>query len=507
MTEIKKNVMSPKRVGVNIMYEFYYIASDIAAEITNDFYEDWFSFSFWLGDIFYRLFVVHNDPNLDRFASESVVFTNMISNDPLCTPSRGSIMTGLYPGSHGAPLNCNSTRPVSSLRTDVNAITDVLSDADYETAYIGKWHLDFPTPNDPANPGHYVDPRTPAWDTYTPPERRHSIDYWYAYNTWDVHKDPHYYDTNGNRHDPKMYSPKHEANKAIEYLNNKKGQRDPDKPIALFVSMNPPHQPYSSLDDVLEKDYNIYKDIPIKKLLHRPNVDHTMDKNASAPYYFAHVTGIDRAFGRIINHLKDMGEYDNTIVVFTSDHGETMCSQGVQDPKNSIYTESTEVPFLIRWPGIKNSRMDDLLMSTPDIMPTLLSMMDLKDKTPNDIHGIDYSENITTGKKENRPASALYIRNINGDTNEEGKVISYFPVARGIKTHHYSLELEIDKNHNLKATKFFNDEKDPYQMNNLAVEWDDPVVQKLLREMAYWLKHSDDPWYQEKILSDLIPYQ
>ena len=68
MTEIKKNVMSPKRVGVNIMYEFYYIASDIAAEITNDFYEDWFSFSFWLGDIFYRLFVVHNDPNLDRFA-------------------------------------------------------------------------------------------------------------------------------------------------------------------------------------------------------------------------------------------------------------------------------------------------------------------------------------------------------------------------------------------------------------------------------------------------------
>ncbi|PRY96429.1 sulfatase [Marinilabilia salmonicolor] len=445
-------------------------------------------------------------PNLNKFAQESVIFTNMVSNSPLCTPHRGSLFTGLYPGSSGAPLNCNSNRPVSSLRTDVVGFTDVISQAGYETAYIGKWHLDFPTPNDPANPGHYVDPRTPAWDTYTPPERRHGIDYWYAYNTWDVHLDPHYYDTDGNRFDPRMYSPQHEADKAIEYLQNKDGQRDPDKPFALFVSMNPPHSPYSSLDDCLEKDYNIYKDIPIENLLHRPNVDHSMAKTASAPYYFANVTGVDREFGRIVQQLKEMGEYENTIIVFTSDHGETMCSQGVTDPKNSIYSESMDVPFLIRWPELNEARTDNLIMSTPDIMPTILSMMGLEKLLPDNLHGFDYSEQIISEKEDNRPESALYIRNLDGEVNEAGKVISYFPEARGIKTHHFSLELVIDRNHNLVTTRFFNDNQDPYQMNNMPVDWNDEQVKGLLKEMAFWLKHSDDLWYKKNILSDLIPY-
>ena len=215
----------------------------------------------------------------------------------------------------------------------------MLKEENYNLAYFGKWHLDFPTPNDPANPGNYVDPRVPAWDTYTPMIKRHGFDYWYSYGTWDVHKDPHYYNNNGKRFEPKEWSPQHEANEVISYLKNEKGQRDDTKPFAVFVSMNPPHNPYNSLDDCLEEDYNHYQGIPLNRLLQRDNANPEMQKAKSAPFYFANVTGVDREFGRIIQQLKDMGEYDNTIVVFTSDHGETMCSQNTRDPKNSIFTE------------------------------------------------------------------------------------------------------------------------------------------------------------------------
>lgn len=445
-------------------------------------------------------------PELDKFAQEAVVLTNMVSNCPLCSPHRGSLMTGLYPGSSGVPLNCNATRPISSLRNDVVGFSDILNDQGYETAYIGKWHLDYPLPNDPANPGNYVDPRTPAWDAYTPKERRHGFKYWYSYGTWDVHKEPHYYDAEGNRHEPKEYSPEHEADKAIAYLKNKEGQRDPDKPFALFVSMNPPHSPYSTLDDCLEKDYNLYKDVPLNQLLHRDNADPGMNKAKSAPYYFANVTGVDREFGRIIQQLKEIGEFDNTIVVFTSDHGETMCSQGITDPKNNIYTEAFDVPFLIRWPGLEASRTDNLIMSSPDIMPTILGLMDFEEHLPAQIHGFNYADVIKNKENSDRPTSALYIRNHDGKINDDGRVISYFPVARGIKTHQYTLELEIDKNYKLVRTKFFDDNEDPYQLNNLQVDKNNSTVKSLLEEMAYWLKHSKDPWFENKILSDWIKY-
>lgn len=445
-------------------------------------------------------------PALDKFAKESVVLTQMVSNFPLCSPHRGSLFSGMYPSESGVPLNCNSTRPISSLRNDLECFTDVLHKAGYSQGYIGKWHLNFPTPNDPANPGNYVDPRRPAWDTYTPKEQRHSVDYWYSYGTWDVHKDPHYYDNNGKRYDPKEWSPRHEANKAIEYLDNKNGERDPNKPFALFVAMNPPHSPYKSIDDCLEEDYNKYKNVGVSKLLHRDNADTTMAKTKKAPFYFANVSGVDREFGRIVQHLKDMNLYDKTIVVFTSDHGETMCSHGINEPKNNIYSEALDIPFMIHYPGLKNHRTDNIIMGSPDIMPTILGMLGLKDKIPSTVQGSNYSDIIEGKTDKGRPYSALYIRNFNGEKDKDGKVISYFPVARGVKTHKYSLELKINKKKELEATQFFNDDKDPYQLENLTFDKNNEDVKKLLKELAYWLKRSNDPWYKEKILSDLIPY-
>lgn len=448
-------------------------------------------------------------PNLNKFAQESLVSSCAMSNCPLSSPHRGSLMTGTYPHRSGVPINCNANRPVSSLRQDIPCISDIFSQCGYECAYIGKWHADHPTRNNPQSPGQYVDASKVVWDAYTPPERRHGFSYWYSYGTFDVHKNPHYWDTKGERHEPKEWSPIHEAKQAISYLRNENQQRDPNKPFFMMVAMNPPHSPYRSLDDCMEEDYNLYKDQPIDSLLIRPNADKHRKKASSAAFYFASITGVDRAFGMIINELKRLGLDKNTIVVFTSDHGETMCSHYTDEAKNLPYAEAMNVPFLVRYPGHIRPRVEPLMISTPDIMPTLLGMANLQNSIPETVQGFNYAHLLTESEDLvlNKPQHALYIKNADGDKDENGRVISYFPMGRGIKTNDFTLALFIDKENRLKETLFFHDAVDPFQQKKMSLEDNKETAVQLLKLLGSELKRIQDPWYEKNILQDLIPYE
>lgn len=463
---------------------------------------------FWNQDDFKQAVNFQADPvhtpNIDKFAREAVVLTSAQSNCPLSSPHRGMMLTGMYPDGSGVPLNCNSSRPISNLRQDAITISDVFSENGYDCAYIGKLHVDYPTPNNPQHSGTYVENRIPAWDAYTPPERRHGFNFWYSYGTFDVHKHPHYWDWFGNRHDVDKWSPTHETDKAIEYITK---IRDKNRPFFLMIAMNPPHSPYRSLNDVPEQDYNRYKDVPLEKLLVRPNVNPALkEKQQAAPYYFASVTGVDREFGRILKALKDAGLDKNTIVVFTSDHGETMASH-VKDPKNSPYTEAMNVPFLIRYPKKLTPHVSSVLLSTPDIMPTLLAFAGLKNQIPSSVQGNDLSNHLSKNTTcSTVPSGALYIRNLNGNKNEHGKVIDYFPASRGIKTARYTLAITIGRKKQLKEILFFDDKNDPYQMNSLPITAHPEAFRELCAQLSKLLKQANDPWYREKILNELIPY-
>lgn len=447
-------------------------------------------------------------PYLNAFAKEAMVLTSAMSNCPLSSPHRGILLTGMYPNKSGVPLNCNSNRPISSLREDAECIGDVFNKAGYECAYFGKLHVDFPTPNNPQSPGRYVEEQRPVWDAYTPQSRRHGFTHWYSYGTFDEHKNPHYWDTEGKRHDPKEWSPLHEAGQVISFLKNEGKVRDSKKPFFIMVGMNPPHSPYRSLDDCMEEDFNLYKNQPLDSLLIRPNADPTMLKAASAPYYFASVTGVDRAFGQILKVLKELGMDKNTVVVFSSDHGETMCSQRTDDPKNSPYSESMNVPFLVRFPERVRPRVDNLMLSSPDIMPTLLGLCGLGNAIPQEVQGRNFAPLFLDEKADIvRPTGALYIQNVDGEKDANGLVKTYFPSSRGIKTARYTLALYIDrKTKQLKNSLLFDDEKDPYQLHNLPLEENREVVMQLCREMGAMLKEIDDPWWKERILSERIPY-
>ena len=443
-------------------------------------------------------------PRLDAFADESAVLSRAMSNCPLSSPYRGIFLTGMYPERSGITLNCMAERPESSLREDAVCISDVFNVHGYSCGFIGKLHADHPTPNDPANPGHYVSARRPEWDAYTPAEKRHGFTYWYSYGTFDEHKNPHYWDTEGVRHDPQVWSVKHETDKAIEFLRNEKGERKKDAPFFLTIAYNPPHSPYESLNDCMEEDYAIYKDMGYSELYVRPNADTTLTKADAARYYFANVTGVDREFGRLLDELERLGLDDNTIVVFTSDHGETMCSQGTYDPKNSIFTESFTVPFLIRYPEKIRPRVDSTLLSTVDIMPTLLSMAGLSNHIPTSAEGRDLSPVLLeNGAKCDAPDCALYIRNTNGPKDENGLVRGFFPAARGIKTDRYTFEIAIRKNGGLESVTIFDDLEDPYQMNNIDYKTHTELFATLREMLKGKLEEADDIWYRDRILDKL----
>lgn len=444
-------------------------------------------------------------PRLDAFAEQSLVLSQAMSTCPLSSPYRGMFLSGMYPERNGVTLNCMAERPESTLKPNATCLSDVLKTAGYSCGYIGKLHAETPMKNDPANPGHYVSERRPEWDAYTPPERRHGFDYWYSYGTFDVHKNPHYWDTDGVKHEPKEWSVKHETDKAIEYLRNRNGERKKNAPFFLCVAYNPPHSPYESLDDCMEEDYNLYKEMSFKELYVRPNADTTLRKAPAARYYFANVTGVDREFGRILDELKRLGLEKNTIVVFTSDHGETMCSQSTEDPKNSIYTESFNVPFIIRYPGVLRHRVDPVMLTTTDIMPTLLSLAGLGGDIPDSVEGHNLSPLlIDNGTGTERPSAALYIRNVNGDTGKDGLVHGIFPVARGIKTDRYTMEIAISRDYRLKRVLLFDDIADPYQMNSLDYKANPELFAELCSTLRDKLEESNDIWYRERIMDKVF---
>jgi len=443
-------------------------------------------------------------PTLDKLAKESVLFTQTCSTYPLCSPYRGMFMSGMYPANNGVENNCHKSR-LDSLRHDVDCLTDVLHDTGYETAYVGKTHWEhnedlFDESGNyigtrKADGGHYMNP----YDTYIPEGRgRHGIQYWFQC-VKDVHKDPRVYSSDpdkaegkrdGEQYRPKIYSPKLEADVIVDYLRNTNSERDSDKPFSLIWAPNPPHGPYGSEEDCDEVAYRkYYKGKSPEELLNRPNLKDTPLNKAtdSVAYYFANVTGIDKQVNRVLKVLEEIGEADNTIVVFTSDHGEMMGGQGLM-AKNYIYEESFLVPLMVKFPGRLQHRLEDLMLTPVDIMPTLLGLMDLEGNIPDTVEGVNYAKAIETGnfKETPKPRTVPYLG----------------PRRKGVRSTRYSFVIHEDG-----STNLFDNKLDPYQMKNIPLD-DLPASDRtiLLGDLGTWLKKMNDPWFHDRIHAGIIPY-
>ncbi|WP_186526252.1 sulfatase family protein [Leekyejoonella antrihumi] len=423
-------------------------------------------------------------PALDRLAAEARVLTNAVSTHPVCSPARAMMMTGLYPSLNGVPLNVNSSRVEEGvgLRTDVRCWSDVLADEGYRLGYIGKWHLTPPTADDELyGEGRRDDGK--VWDAWTPPQERHGFDFWHSHGCCDQHLEPHYWTTDAPRESPlqvRQWSAEHETDVAIDYL---KAADVNDRPFALMLSLNPPHQPF---DELPEGYLPRYADRTPEELLRRPNVDLTSETGREAAQiaakYFAAVTAIDDQIGRLLHELDELGLADDTIVVFTSDHGMQLGSHDLMY-KGVPFEESIRVPFLVRWPGHVAPGSDDLLLSLVDVSPTLLGLLGVVDQIPDEVQGTDCSAALLGEPDAPRPAAALY----HGPPYAPGD-----PDVRGLRTHTHKVVVGFRQGQALDV-RLFDLRSDPYEMSDVSADQSESRTQ-LLTALADALEAIEDPW-------------
>jgi arylsulfatase A-like enzyme len=432
-------------------------------------------------------------PLLDQFAKESLVLGQMVSNYPVCSPARAMLMTGQYPLKNRVYSNVNSNSAPFGVELQKNAVcwSDILKQNGYSNGYIGKWHLD--SPYKPYIPTSNNTEKL-AWNEWTAPDRRHGFDYWYAYGTYDEHDKPMYWDTNAKRDEFKYvneWGPIHEADKALTFLKNEEGKvRKEGAPFSLVVSMNPPHSNYQT---VPQKYYDLYKDTPMEDLVKDPNIPAAGTEmgdqyRKDVRYYYANVTGVDEQIGRIIQGLKDLKLDENTIVVITADHGNCLGKHS-EISKNNIYEESIRIPFIVYWKGRIKPRIDnEFLGNIPDVYPTLLDLMGLKNKIPKEVDGKSYAQYYINGKGE-KPAEQYLLGAI---VSNSVKVNTGF---RGIRTNDYKLAFVKKKGKG--EYELYNLKNDPFELNNIYNP-DLQIVKKMKPVLVQWLEKTNDGFVLDK---------
>jgi arylsulfatase A-like enzyme len=429
-------------------------------------------------------------PNIDRLASQGCNFRNAISNTPVCAPYRASLMTGKYQSSTGMVINELRLSP------EHECFGHALTRGGYRTAYIGKWHMW-------ANElGHHEETR----NGFVPPgPYRLGFDgLWQAYNFNHTYYRSPFFENDATRHIRAKYEPDSQTDAAIQFIE---GQTKSDQPFALFLSWGPPHDPWD--ENNMPKEFQeLYRGVTLPR---RPNYSEVSDPyadewaklttnyprqvDAFQRAYYTQTANIDWNVGRMLEVLDRAKLADNTILVFTSDHGEMFGAHG-RRAKYIFYEEAARVPFLMRWPGhIPAKLTSEALLGTPDIMPTLLTMLDLP--VPGSVEGSDLSRHVR-GEGGSGP-DAAHMQGM-GTTAAWTDGTEW----RALRDHEYTYAIYRRDGREL----LLRHRTDPYQMRDLASEKSEAATLQHYREKSQaWRKAHNDTfesctWYRDHWTQD-----
>ncbi len=400
-------------------------------------------------------------PHLDRFSKQGAHWTRCYATHPVCTPNRSALITGRWPWQTG--MNANDLMLPPSERCIAHEFTE----AGYNCHYIGKWHMNGAGKT---YPNGYVprDWHRRGFTTFEGFNRGHN--YWYS-NSFMMTNEGVEMSTLG-LYPGNTYEPAFQTDLAIQFIKQSKKQ-----PFFCFLSWGPPHTPYA--DHPEEYTYNA-SDIVV-----RPNVpaDKVSAAKNSLKDYFAHCTAMDFEFGRLMDALEKEGLADNTLVVFSADHGDLHQSHNLTY-KGEPEEESWHVPLLMRLPGkIKSGQFVEHLISSADLMPTLLSLCGLE--APKTCTGKDKSAALS---EAGLPDESIY-----GGVQDQWRA-----VVKG----DYKLVIEGD-GVNQTPVKLYDLKTDPYEMDNLISQPDYQVIKNdLLAEIEIWKNKTEDsfpvkPWNAE----------
>jgi len=426
--------------------------------------------------------LVCKTPNLDRLASKGVRFTRAYTCTALCSPARASLLTGLYPHNHGLLTNIDNFNFVfkDALRDKIT-VPELLKEVGYRVGYVGKWHLD-----------EYKKRVFHDWISYADHQKylkEKGID-------WNMARDevqkyewgPEAPFCGTSKLDLEDNLDTFFVRKTIELID--KYSKD-EKPFFIISSLHGPHFPYvvphpfDTMYDPkrVEKPLNFDDPYINKPKIHlkekwRWNIGHLtwpMWQNVIA-HYWGYCSFLDEIIGRILSHIDDEGLTDETLVIFTTDHGDMLGNHRLFNKGFHMYEEEYHIPLIIRWPERIKPNVCDNFVSLVDVPVTILDAAGIKTE------GLD-GRSLLPLLEENKINWADDI----------------FCEFHGLETTLYSQRMvrterwkyiynppDIDELYDL--------ESDPGEIRNLI---DDPGCEHILRQMrermVKWMEKTRDP--------------
>ncbi|MCF7956602.1 MAG: sulfatase-like hydrolase/transferase [Phycisphaerae bacterium] len=413
-------------------------------------------------------------PNIDRLAEDGAICMSFYASTPVCSPSRSSFVSGRYP--QNTPVVTNNI----PMDDDVVTFAEILRKNGYATGYAGKWHLD-----GTAKPG------------WTPKRNFGFEDNRYMFNRghWKLldidSSGPMVGKQKGKRSyaaigDEKTFTTDWLCDRTIEFIDAHKNES-----FCYMVSIPDPHGP-----DTVRAPYNTMFDgqkytqprSGKKSEKGLPSWGQKKNVKFNQSKYYGMVKCIDDNIGKIVKHLEKSGLLDDTIVVFTADHGDLRGEHGRHD-KGVPYEGSARIPFIMRWPAkIKASTVVRQSLGCVDFMPTILGLMKVQG----------------SGKEEGRDASKLFT---GGETLEKWDDITFF---RGTGEQDTSWIAAVSSRYKLVYSVkdepwFFDLEKDPDELiNNFRNRDYREVIGKMSRALLeYGKKYNDGRVSNEKVAADI----
>lgn len=405
-------------------------------------------------------------PNLDKIAENGVLFTNMISCQPVCGPARAIMQTGRY----ATETEC--FRNGIALKPQYKTIAQYLSENGYKVGYIGKWHL---ASDNRASRKKIAEKRSYRKSTIPKILRGGYKDYWIASDVLEHTSEPfegHLFNAENEKVEFKGYRVDRLTDFALEFLD----KQDEDEPFFLFLSYLEPHQqnnypnnhhfvgPKGSARDF--EDFEVPGDLRGR------------DGNWKENYadYLACCHSIDENVGRINKKLKELSMEENTYIIYTSDHGCHFRTRN-REYKRSCHEASVHVPLILKGPKLAQNKPEEQLVSTVDIPATILDMAGIQ--KPRQFRGNSIIRENQDNHGNNEDSNAVFIQ------------ISESQVGRALRTKKWKYSVKapyrfgfFQKDSNLYMEEFLYDlEKDPYENLNLVKKEEYSDIRKKLAEL------------------------
>ncbi|MDQ7817953.1 MAG: sulfatase-like hydrolase/transferase [Melioribacteraceae bacterium] len=444
-------------------------------------------------------------PNLNKLASQSIVFENSYVTQPVCTPSRSTVMTGLYPHNNGC-IDNNIHLPGS-----IPCTPEIISDPDYRTAYYGKWHL-----GDEFFAQHGFEEWISIEDIYNQyfsEGRDKSLVSDYSNFLKAIGYEPdgdhgEFTRDYASKLPIEHCKPKFLEEKACDFL-----KRNKNNPFMLYVNFLEPHPPFNgplndkydptfvdlppNYNDDLEDDeplrYRMLKEKFYKEPYKGDPLKTEQDWRKMTTKYWGLVSQVDLSIGAILKTLEDQGLAENTIIVFTSDHGEMMGAHRLLN-KTVMYEEAVKVPWLMKFPHLNSKhQFAKGRFGHIDILPTILDAMDCDHK----LQGESLLPIVQGDKKHSRDVFIEW-NNKNRDDEFSTKIKNVTKseiqnakeaFVRTVITQDGWKLCWADKD----KSQLFNLNDDPYEFTNLYYKQEYETKIKELKEKIHnWQNDTDD---------------